>query len=78
MRPPPILAIIVETAARAAYCHRSPVTPTNSPIIALTGHPSGRGSMPLSYLPILGPSMIAQARAVLTDKCIYRNLSVYR
>lgn len=36
---------------------------TNKPMIALTGQPSGSGSIPWSYLPNLGPSIIAQARA---------------
>lgn len=36
---------------------------TNRPIMALTGQPRGRGSMPWSYLPSLGPSIIAHARA---------------
>ncbi|CAD6232510.1 GSCOCG00006925001-RA-CDS, partial [Cotesia congregata] len=44
--PPPILAITVETAARAEYFHFQPHQSTNSPRIAFTGDPSGRGSRP--------------------------------
>lgn len=36
-------------------------------MIAFTGHPSGSGLIPLSYLPILGPNMIAQASAIQMD-----------
>ena len=38
---------------------------TNNPKIAFTGQPSGSGPVPLSYLPSLGPSIIAPARATI-------------
>lgn len=38
---------------------------TNKPMIALTGHPRGNGSIPLSYLPTLGPNIRAQASAII-------------
>ncbi|KOX79614.1 hypothetical protein WN51_02880 [Melipona quadrifasciata] len=65
-----MLPNIVETAALAAYCHRCPLIPyvlplTNKPMIALTGHPRGNGSIPLSYLPTLGPNIMAHASAVI-------------
>lgn len=38
---------------------------TNRPITALTGDPKGKGSLPLSYRPSRGPSIIALANAAL-------------
>lgn len=43
---------------------------TNNPITALTGLPKGKGSSPLSYLPVRGPSMIALASAALPPKTV--------
>ncbi|KZC05833.1 hypothetical protein WN55_04773, partial [Dufourea novaeangliae] len=65
INPPPMLASIVQTAALAAYCHRCSLTPTNKPMIALTGFPRGNGSIPLSYLPSLGPNIMAHASATI-------------
>lgn len=45
---------------KASHPHQS----TKSPIAQLTGVPRGSDEFPLSYLPNLGPSIIAEANAV--------------